>query len=280
MAYLLPVRDRVLDNARLQEGDTLLDVGCGDGLIAFGALDRLARGQVIFCDISADLIAHVRALVAELAAEEPEMARRCQFLQAAADDLHALADGSVDVVTTRSVLIYVRDKATAFHEFYRVLRPGGRLSIFEPINRYFLHAEPHLFAGYDVTPVMDLAERIMAIYRPPRAQRDDPMLNFDQEDLVTFAQEAGFADVRLDLQVEEDAATAPMRWETWLQTAPNPTAPSYAEVIYNALLPDEVERFISHLRPLVERGEREPIRFAVAYLAAQKPAPDAGGPPG
>jgi len=43
----------VLQNARLTEGETLLDVGAGDGLIAFGALDVLGeQGRVIFCDIS------------------------------------------------------------------------------------------------------------------------------------------------------------------------------------------------------------------------------------
>jgi len=49
-----------------------------------------------------------------------------------ADDLAAIPDASVDVVTTRSVLIYVRDKRRAFGEFARVLRPGGWISIFEP----------------------------------------------------------------------------------------------------------------------------------------------------
>jgi len=41
---LHPVRDRVLDRAELQPDDTLFDIGCGDGLIAFGALDRLGLG--------------------------------------------------------------------------------------------------------------------------------------------------------------------------------------------------------------------------------------------
>jgi len=36
-------RDTVLANARLVEGETLLDVGCGDGLIAFGASSGSAR---------------------------------------------------------------------------------------------------------------------------------------------------------------------------------------------------------------------------------------------
>jgi ubiquinone/menaquinone biosynthesis C-methylase UbiE len=38
-----------------------------------------------------------------------------------------VADGSVDVVTTRSVLIYVAEKAQAFAAFARVLRPQGRI---------------------------------------------------------------------------------------------------------------------------------------------------------
>jgi SAM-dependent methyltransferase len=61
--YLHPVRDAVLDHARLSPGDTLLDVGTGDGLIAFGALDRLApAGRVIFSDVSAGLLGHCREL--------------------------------------------------------------------------------------------------------------------------------------------------------------------------------------------------------------------------
>jgi arsenite methyltransferase len=54
---LFPVRDKVLDRASLGAGDTVLDVGTGDGLIAFGALDRLGPdGRVIFSDVSADVL--------------------------------------------------------------------------------------------------------------------------------------------------------------------------------------------------------------------------------
>ncbi|MEE9216651.1 MAG: class I SAM-dependent methyltransferase [Anaerolineales bacterium] len=62
LEYLRPIRDRVLDNAGVNEGDTLLDVGCGDGLVAFGALERTKTGTVIFSDISQDLLAHCRAI--------------------------------------------------------------------------------------------------------------------------------------------------------------------------------------------------------------------------
>ena len=57
---MYPVRDRVLANARLAAGDIVLDIGCGSGLIAFGALDQVGpQGKVIFSDISQDLLATV-----------------------------------------------------------------------------------------------------------------------------------------------------------------------------------------------------------------------------
>lgn len=57
--YLFPIRDRILADARVADGDVLLDVGAGDGLIAFGALPFVGEtGTVIFSDISQDLLDH------------------------------------------------------------------------------------------------------------------------------------------------------------------------------------------------------------------------------
>ena len=68
----------MLQNAKLAEGDTVLDVGTGDGLIAFGALDRVGKqGKIIFSDISQDLLDHSRALAEDLGVSD-----RCQFLKA------------------------------------------------------------------------------------------------------------------------------------------------------------------------------------------------------
>jgi arsenite methyltransferase len=47
LEHLVPIRDHVLDGARTHHGDVLLDVGSGDGLIAFGALDRVGAHGVV-----------------------------------------------------------------------------------------------------------------------------------------------------------------------------------------------------------------------------------------
>ena|ERR1700678_145011 len=260
---LYPVRDRVLDKAELQPGDTVLDVGTGDGLIAFGALERLGpSGQVIFSDISQDLLDHCRA-----AAAAEGLLDRCRFVLASADSLADIADASVDVVTTRSVLIYVKDKAETLQEFYRVLRPGGRISVFEPIN--VLMRDPDRLLGYDMTPVKPLVAKLRAFYESLQPPGVDPMIDFDERDLLRHAEQAGFADISLELRVTVKNGKRPVPWERALRMSGNPLVPPLGEVLDRTLSPQEIAEFTAHVKPLVESGTgRE--RQALAYLAAAK----------
>jgi arsenite methyltransferase len=261
--FLYPARETVLDKAKLRPGDTVLDVGAGDGLIAFGALERLGpSGQVVFSDISQDLLDHCRA-----AAEAEGLLDRCRFMLASADALVKIADSSVDVVTTRSVLIYVKDKAAALREFYRVLRPGGRISLHEPIN--VLMGDPDKFLGCDITPVKPLAAKVKALYKSIQPPGDDPMLDFDDRDLVRHAEQAGFAEIGLELRVTVKNRRHPVRWEQALRMAGNPLVPTLGEALDRALSPQEVTELTAHLKPLVESGAGQE-RTAVAYLAAAK----------
>jgi ubiquinone/menaquinone biosynthesis C-methylase UbiE len=253
-------RDKVLDFAQLVAGDTLLDVGCGEGLIGFGALDRGA-GKVIFSDISHDLLTLCRQAAADLG-----VLGRCRFVHASADDLVSIEAESVDVVTTRSVLIYVRDKPAAFDEFARVLGPGGRISLFEPINRFAVRAVA-TWAGYNVGPLAEIGEKVRAVYDAIQPKHD-PMLDFDERDLLHLAEQAGFFPLHLLLEAEI-APTEPRTWDSFANTAGNPNIPTLAEAMEQALTASERERLTAHLRPLVEQGQGE-WRMATAHLYGNK----------
>ena len=273
MDYLYPVRDKVLSRINLENGGTLLDVGCGDGLIAFGALEKFKECKVIFSDISQDLLDHSQGL-----AEEMRILERCKFVRASADDLSMFANESVEAVTTRSVLIYVDAKQKSFDEFYRVLKPKGTLSIFEPINRFGYPEPANTCCGYDVTPVVEIARKVKAVYEKIQPA-DDPMLNFDERDLFTYAGQAGFKEVHLELQAEikslaEEFIKLPdklrqQKWESMLNRAGNPKIPTLEEAMRQVLTADEQEELMAHLRPLVEAGQTVQ-RSSVAYLWAIK----------
>jgi arsenite methyltransferase len=267
---LLRRRERALENARLTAGETLLDVGCGEGLIGFGALERSAR--VVFSDISRDLLDLCREAAGEIGVLD-----RCRFVQAPADELGEVADSSVDVVTTRSVRIYVRDKAGAFREFRRVLRPGGRISLYEPINRFA--ARPDGFFGpYDVRAIPDIAAKLNAVYDALQPPETDPMLDFDERDLIRFAEETGFYPVELHYEAEVRPVDA-RPWNVYCNQAGNPNIPTLGEAMAEALTDAERRALTAELRPRVERGVGT-WRMGHAFLVAEKPAENPAATPG
>lgn len=262
--YLLACRDRVLDGARLSPGDTVLDIGSGDGFIAFEALERVAPGgTVVFSDTSERLLEHCRAVVTERGE-----AGRCRFLRTSADTLDAVDDASVDAVTCRSTIVYVEAKRDALTSFARVLRPGGRLSVLEFVARYGWQERSDRYLTWDLTPLGELGERLDATYK----RRDTLMetrYRLSERDLVRWAEELGLRDVHLDFDIDIETTPA-MDWEVALGWAPNPCAPALGEVLADDAFDDDERAVLTdYLREVVARGDAT-MRSAHAHLTATK----------
>ncbi len=122
-----------VEAADLQPGETVLDLGSGRGLDAFRAAQRVeSTGRVIGVDMTTEMVWRAR-----------EDARRLGFPQAEfrLGEIEALPlpDASVDVVISNCVLNLIPDKARAFAEAFRVLRPSGRLVVADIVR---LEARP------------------------------------------------------------------------------------------------------------------------------------------
>jgi arsenite methyltransferase len=257
MRGLTLLRKRLLKKAGLGEGKVVLDVGAGEGLIGFGALELVgATGRVIFSDISERLVEFTRT-----AAEQMGVLDRCSFVTAGAEDLSAIESESVDLVATRSVLIFVDDKQRAFREFFRVLKPGGRTALFEPIDdrRMTEYSEYWRRRGWadpdsaEGAPIKDLIERLDDHWEKRYGHVNDAMLNFNERDLLMMSVAAGFAGVNVELELGV-GPMPPMNWDTMMKSSGNPLIPTNGEVIREVFTPEEQARFERHLRPIVERG--------------------------
>ncbi len=97
----------------------------------------------------------------------------------------------------------------------------------------------------------------------------DPMLDFDDRDLVRYAQDAGFSEISLELRVSVKNHKDPVPWERFLHMSGNPLQPPFQEALQQVLSAQEADELARHLRPLVESGTGLE-RIALAYLTAVK----------
>jgi arsenite methyltransferase len=267
LAGLCRYRDEVLRRAEIRPGDVVLDVGCGDGLIGFGAADLVGpSGHVVFSDISADLLAVCRHIAAATDSTGTDI-NRFTFVQTGLPALDGIESNSVDVATTRSVLIYVDDVAASFEALYRVLRAGGRLSIFEPINRFGHDDRADRLWGFDMSGLEQIAVKVRQCY-DAIAPGLATMLAFDERDLLGHAEAAGFVDLQLTYTAEVTRSGAGSV-DDMLRRAPNPLVPPLGEIVAAALTPPEEaalrERFAAELA-----ARRQDWRLATAYLSATR----------
>jgi len=134
---------RLADDVR---GDSVLDVGCGDGALAI-ALSRAGAAQIVGCDVDPRMVARAVESAHDQAAIGCAVAR--------AEHL-PFADASFDLVTIITVLAFVAEPEFAVREIARVLRPGGRL-VLGDLGKWSLWAASRRVRGWFGAPMWNAA---------------------------------------------------------------------------------------------------------------------------
>jgi ubiquinone/menaquinone biosynthesis C-methylase UbiE len=245
----------------------VVDVGAGTGLLALEARRRVKEsGYVVALDLSLDALSECRRQGAPVENTAP---LECVV----GDALHLpLANESVDVVMTRSVLIYLADKQPAVRELYRVLKPGGRASIFEPINEVGERAASRLRASgfYD-----ELEPEWGEIQRYYDAHKQDwwgSLVGWDERDLIGWFEAAGFSSVMVSYEFFSGVQTPkPKKADlaTSIRRRPNPNTPSYEEVA-RQVLGDRADAYLERYARFLLKGRGKPAASAVVYLVAKR----------
>jgi Methylase involved in ubiquinone/menaquinone biosynthesis len=131
--YLVPAitakwAEDIVDRARPQAGEEILDIACGTGVVARLASRRISQGHVTGLDLNKGMLAVARTLPCEGAPID--------WIEASALDLPFPA-GQFDLVLCQQGLQFFPNRGRALREIRRVLSPSGRvaLSVYSPIER-------------------------------------------------------------------------------------------------------------------------------------------------
>ncbi len=121
-AAQLRLTEAMIEMARIESGDRVLDVGCGLG----GSSIQLARHAG--CDVTGITLSRFQQRWASAAARWNRVASKTQFLRADAEQIDFEAD-QFDVVWSIECTEHLFDKPAFFRRAARWLKPGGRVAI-------------------------------------------------------------------------------------------------------------------------------------------------------
>jgi SAM-dependent methyltransferase len=169
--------DRVAEAAALHEGDRVLDVACGTGVLARAAAARVGARGVVGLDANEGMLAVARRVAPDI-----------DWRQGKAEAL-TFEDASFDAVVSQFGLMYFMDRRAALQEMLRTLRPGGRLvvAVWDSIER-----SPGYAALADLLQELfgdEAADALLA-----------PFALGDKQELRALCGEAGIAPVEISTQ--------------------------------------------------------------------------------
>jgi ubiquinone/menaquinone biosynthesis C-methylase UbiE len=110
--------DLVVRNARVKDGDQILDLGCGTGLLSLKCLQQ-ARCSVMGADYSQEMLAILKDKIQKLKLKD-----KISLCLMDAASLK-FKDRTFDKVVSSVALHHLKDKLPALKRVFRVLKPGG-----------------------------------------------------------------------------------------------------------------------------------------------------------
>ncbi|OJJ47940.1 hypothetical protein ASPZODRAFT_1811776 [Penicilliopsis zonata CBS 506.65] len=126
------MEDKLFTSLKLREEEEIvLDAGCGDASVAIYLAGKMKGGRLHAMDVLEGQVSAARKRVTEEMLKKNDEERTEVIVRQG--DYHQLPfeDSSLTAIYTIETLVHATDLKRVLGEFYRVLRPGGRVALYE-----------------------------------------------------------------------------------------------------------------------------------------------------
>lgn len=258
--WLDSVRDLILNNAKIRKSDTVIDLGCGLGLLGLRVLSaQKGSGNVIFIDSDKKCLDECLKQI-----NETGLKSGYEIVQASCENI-PLKDSSVDKVVMRSVLSHIDDKKKAVSEIYRIMKNNALFCMFEPVisrnKRYWQILNKEEITEYEL--FKDIENKVWD-------DKTESLFNFDYGDLEKLFNNAGFTEVDikeimlpLNLVVTDDLV------DSWFLSIPAPDKSSLKDRFLKYVDSVKFDNYINEIKTSL-RGKTLNIDSAFALINAKK----------
>jgi SAM-dependent methyltransferase len=139
---------RLLEGAaRIGAGESVLDIGCGNGTSTLDAARAAAPGRVVGIDLSTAMLERGRAGASAAGLTNVEFV-------AGDAQVHPFEPASFDVAISRFGVMFFADPVAAFTNVARAVKPGGRIAwiVWRPLaeNEFFSSVRAAVAVGRDL----------------------------------------------------------------------------------------------------------------------------------
>ena len=239
------VAAKLVDVTSPRRGDSVLDVGCGTGLVTHLLAESVgAKGSVVGIDLSARMLDLAR----------PRARASTTFMAMAAEHM-VFRDRSFDLITYGQSLPYLVDPLASLEEAVRLLRPSGRVAL--SLHRRSLQTE-----------AQDLFYKVLgdlAIRHHMRVPEHSPERSVfgERENLPRLLDELGFEKIRMTELVTGGRTRTPREWtELMAGSGPLPNT------LLSVLGPRLRSEFETVLAERMEELGDDAFRYHFAFIFA------------
>ncbi len=170
------MEDHLFDTLHLEKGSMVLDAGCG---VAHVAIHMAKRGLRVSCiDVVDRHISRAKRNIHANGFDDAITVRKMDY-----HHLDGFVDGTFDGAYTMETFVHATDPELALSEFFRVLKPGGSIALYEYDNNNLINAPEDIRASI---------EQINKYAAMPSNAR------FEQGVLQRMMTEVGFEDIELN----------------------------------------------------------------------------------